>query len=33
LIAEHRNRNRLEKSRETYDAFLKVFPMAVRLYS
>lgn len=31
LIAEHRNRNRLDNARETYERFLKVFPMAVSL--
>jgi cleavage stimulation factor subunit 3 len=29
LIAEHRSRNRLDSARETYERFLKVFPMAV----
>lgn len=29
LIAEHRSRNRLDSARETYEKFLKVFPMAV----
>lgn len=29
LIAEHRSRNRLDSARETYESFLKVFPMAV----
>ncbi|KAJ5648472.1 hypothetical protein N7490_004844 [Penicillium lividum] len=28
LIAEHRSRNRLDSARETYERFLKVFPMA-----
>ncbi|KAJ5361018.1 hypothetical protein N7541_001862 [Penicillium brevicompactum] len=28
LIAEHRSRNRLDSARETYESFLKVFPMA-----
>ncbi|KAJ6033543.1 uncharacterized protein N7446_008168 [Penicillium canescens] len=28
LIAEHRSRNRLDSARETYEHFLKVFPMA-----
>ncbi|CAG7989791.1 unnamed protein product [Penicillium olsonii] len=28
LIAEHRSRNRLDGARETYESFLKVFPMA-----
>jgi cleavage stimulation factor subunit 3 len=30
LIAEHRSRGRLDSARETYERFLKVFPMAVR---
>jgi cleavage stimulation factor subunit 3 len=29
LIAEHRSRGRLDSARETYERFLKVFPMAV----
>lgn len=32
LIAEHRSRNRLDSARETYESFLKVFPMAVSIF-
>lgn len=31
LIAEHRGRSRLDSARETYERFLKLFPMAVSL--
>lgn len=33
LIAEHRSRNRLDSARETYESFLKLFPMAVSFFS
>lgn len=29
LISEHRSRNRIDNARETYERFLKVFPLAV----
>lgn len=32
LIAEHRSRNRLDSARETYESFLKLFPMAVSFF-
>lgn len=32
LIAEHRGRNRLDSARETFESFLKVFPMAVSIH-
>lgn len=31
LIAEHRSRSRLDSARDTYERFLKLFPMAVSL--
>jgi cleavage stimulation factor subunit 3 len=31
LIAEHRGRSRLDSARETYERFLKLFPMAVSI--
>jgi cleavage stimulation factor subunit 3 len=31
LLAEHRNKNKLEEARKTYDRFFKVFPTAVSI--
>jgi cleavage stimulation factor subunit 3 len=33
LISEHRSRNRIDNARETYERFLKVFPLAVSMPS